>query len=178
MVSSTLAVYMIRSDVTIAATSQYYNTSYDAYVSLGTTYGHVPYYANFLNLEISYTANYGLTQMPIPTQNTPFLLNFTGPNLAFQLAWNSITQSDVAFILEYFATANPSAQIVLDLTENWGATSSTNNIVTEKYNLGNTLLGTGFMRFVGIIGEISIKEKAGQILWDYSATLTVGMVVG
>ncbi len=171
--------YLMRIDETIASNSQYYNnSSYDAYAALGSSYEHYPFYSNFLGLSTKYVANYGLTQMPIPTQNTPFLLNFTGPSLSITLNWDTIKQSDVAFLLQYFTTANPSARIVYDVTDVWGAGSTTNNVVTEKYNFGQQILGSTYLRFNGVVNDFSIQEDAGVILWKCSMSIFIGEVLG
>ncbi|MEM0142473.1 MAG: hypothetical protein QXL94_00765 [Candidatus Parvarchaeum sp.] len=170
----------MRIDETLPTTSQFYNNSnYDAAVAnIGTTF-HYPFYNDFLGLTVNYTADYSLTQMPIPTLNTPFLLNFSGPSLAVSFNWSSITQSDVAFLLEFFTTANPSAVIVIDVTKDWGASSSTNNLVTEKYNFGSLVGGgSGSLRFVGVVDTFTVEEKAGQVLWTYQMSIKLGKVEG
>lgn len=175
---STIQSYLMRIDETLPTTSQFYgNASYDSNVAIGTV-DHYPFYANLLGLTTKYTASYGLTQMPIPTQNTPFLLNFTGPSLAISLNWESVQMLDVAFMLEFFTTANPSAKIVYDVTNVWGASSSTNNIITEKYNFNNQILGSGYMRFNGVVNEFTVEEDAGAIKWRYSMTIFIGEVLG
>ena len=170
--------YIFRTDTTLPTTSEYYgNASYDANVALSYV-EHYPYYSNFLGLEVKYTASYSLTQMPIPTQNTPFLLNFTGPTLGLSFTWSSITQSDLPFLLEFFPTANPSVSIVADLTTDWGSTSSTNNLVTEKYNDGSAGSSAGTLRFVGIVDTFSVSEVAGKVIWDYQMMLKLGKIIG
>jgi len=171
--------YVYRIDETLPSTSIYYNNSnYDMSAALSST-NHYPYYANFLGLEVKYTLEYGITQMPLPTFNTPFLLNFTGASLGLTLTWHSMTQNDVAFLLSYFPTANPSARIVVDLTEVWGGLSTTANTqVVEKFNM-NEIIGTGgVLRFAGVVNNFNVSQKAGQILWDYSMTIDVGLVEG
>jgi len=90
-----------------------------------------------------------------------------------------MTQNDVAFLLSYFPTANPSARIVVDLTEVWGGLSTTaNNQVVEKFNMNETIGTGGVLRFAGVVNNFNVSQKAGQILWDYSMTIDVGLVEG
>lgn len=86
--------------------------------------------------------------------------------------------NDVAFFLQYFPTANPGARIVVDLTQSWGATSSTNTIVMEKFNDGSDILTTGVLRFVGVINSFSVEEVAGAVLWNYNMDVILGVVEG
>ena len=171
--------YMYRVDETLSSTSPYYNNpDYDIAAALGSTQ-HYPYYANFTELEVKYSLAYGITQVPVPTINTPFLLNLTGADLQVSMDWKSTVQSDVAFLLTYFPTANPSVRIVIDLTGAWGGLSTTaNTLVTEKYNSGNIIGTGGVLRFSGAINSFSVTERAGAVLWDYSLTMYVGLMEG
>jgi hypothetical protein len=170
---------MYRIDETLSSTNPYYNNpDYDMAAAMSST-NHYPFYSNFLQLKAHYTLNYGITQMPIPTLNTPYLLNLVGANLGVTLDWKSETQDDVAFLLTYFPSANPSVKIVVDLTDVWGGLSTTaNNLVTEKFNLGNTVGDGGMFRLSGGINNFSVEEQAGAVVWDYSMTLYVGIMEG
>ena len=86
--------------------------------------------------------------------------------------------NDVAFFLQYFPTANPGARIVVDLTQSWGATSSTNTIVMDKFNNGSNILEAGVLRFVGVVNSFSVEERAGAVLWDYTMDIMIGIVEG
>ena len=178
MSTTVLGAYLLRIDETISTSSQWYNNArYDAAAALSLT-EHYPYFGDMLGLNSKFTAMYGITQVPIPTINTPFLLNLTGANLGITLTWSSITMNDVAFFLQYFPTANPGARIVVDLTQSWGATSSTNTIVMEKFNDGSDILGSGVLRFVGVINSFSVEEVAGAVLWNYNMDVILGVVEG
>ncbi len=170
---------MYRIDETLSSTNPYYgNVNYDMATAMSST-NHYPFYSNFLELDASYTLDYGITQIPMPTLNTPFLLNLTGANLSISLKWKSKTQSDLAFLLTYFPTANPSVKLVVDFTSTWGGLSSTaNNLVTQKFNEGNNIGSAGTLRFTGSINNFMVEEKAGAVVWDYSMSLYVGIMEG
>lgn len=173
-------MYIYRADDVLSSTSAYYNnSSYDMAAAVSGTTQHHPYYSNFLGVDVAFHMNLALTQMPIPTQNTPFLLNFSGPAIDMQISWNTQKQNDVAFLIQNFPTANPSVDVVVDLTQEWGGLSTTvNTALSEKFNLGSVVGSSGTLRFSGVVSDFKISQKAGEILWSCTMSLMVGLVIG
>lgn len=104
---------------------------------------------------VSYSINILLSQMPIPTQQTPYLLNLGGTQIDITLTFITTVMADVSNLITNFASAQPNTSFTLDLTNVWGAN----------------------MVFNGIVQILTITQASGQILWDGSITFAQGILV-
>ncbi len=172
-------MYIYRVDETLSTTSSYYNNAdYDLAVAKSST-NHYPFYDNFIGSNITFSVNLALTQMPIPTQNTPFLLNFTGAAVSMTIDWKTPRPFDPMFLIAYLPTANPSVDIVIDVTDIWGGIATTaNKEVMNKFNLGQHIGTGGVARFNAVVNNFSITQQAGEILWSCQASFYIGLMVG
>jgi hypothetical protein len=166
--------YIVRMDdgVELASTSPYYNSAYDS-AKAGVTTTHRPYYQFQLDTHMSFSDEIPLTTMPIPTIEFPLILNLGGANLRLTVDWKTITVDDVAALMQFFSSANPSATFAINLTAQWGSgISGANNSISNRYTFSTT--STTDMVINGVISSLSIKEEPGQIMWSCSIAMMIG----
>ena len=168
--------YIVRTDIQIASTSPYYNSVYDS-AKAGVTTTHRPYYQFQLDTHISFRNTIPLTTMPIPTIDFPLILNLGGANIELSVQWKTISVNDVAALMQFFSSANPSANYAINITAQWGSSiantvTNANNLISDRYSFKNVT--TTDMILNGVVADLDIKEQPGQILWECSLRIMIG----
>ncbi len=111
-----------------------------------------PSYTFPMGLTASINKSVGITVIAIPLNDNPLLMNFGGATIKIQMQWITITQSDVAFLYNYFASA---ANISYTITfPEWNG-----------------------IQFTGFVDTLTIQQTAGENSWACSLTLDVGTAI-
>ncbi len=164
--------YIVRTDIQLASTSPYYNSVYDS-AKAGVTTTHRPYYQFQLDTHISFRNTIPLTTMPIPTIDFPLILNLGGANIELSVQWKTISVNDVAALMQFFSSANPSANYALNITAQWGSSiNGANDSISNRYSFNGVT--TTDMILNGVVAGLDIKEQPGQILWECSLRVMIG----
>lgn len=174
--------YILRTDITLSSTDIIYGTNYDSATmgyetysttAKGYTLSHHPAYTFKDNVSVKFANNIPLTTMPIPTINFPLLLNLGGANISMNVSWKTVIEDDIAPLLLYFNSANPSANYLVDLTAFWGySNTALNNAISNRYTFNG--VSTTHMQFNGVVSSLQIEEKPGAIVWINSITILIG----
>jgi hypothetical protein len=111
--------------------------------------------------------------MPIPTIDFPLILNLGGANIELSVQWKTISVNDVAALMQFFSSANPSANYALNITAQWGSSiNGANDSISNRYSFNGVT--TTDMILNGVVAGLDIKEQPGQILWECSLRVMIG----
>ncbi len=104
--------------------------------------------------KVEYSNQIQLTQLPIPTLQLPYLLNFGGAEPQIVISFKTTTQADIATLLNYFQDATSTISYTVDLSVEWGKT------------------------FTGFAYSLSITQEPGQgNVWSVRITIYIGVPI-
>lgn len=110
------------------------------------------------NATVNLTKQVALTNLPIPTLDIPYVMNFGGATINLTITWVTAAIADVNELYSYFASATSATSYQIQIPE-W--TASGNSTFTLN----------------GFAEQMQITQQPGQLVWNVTLTFSIGNAI-